>query len=461
MMPGGGGNRVRSRTTVLAIVLALGLLSACGTHSGPVVVNQDVASGQPTNADLQRILDRRAQALLAANEQGYLGDLDQSNHALVGHERMVYANLRQFQLADVRFVTDQVIAPPPQSGQTVSKFAPVIEVVQLAGDAGPPKVAPGESFEYDLARKDGRLVVTGLVPLTPNTVQQRQLSTGVYGDAPWDLTPLKVVNVGDVWLAADHSVPNLSRYADAAKAQLSAVESLWGQRPRFPGYVLFLSSDVNDLHTWYSAGASVDRAEGLEVPQVGVRINGTVYDGQYVGARVLINLGRIGFFGDDPGRVMRHELTHAVTARITAVGRGLGTSTITPPVWALEGFARYVEVIGDPSLQQNDSAVVARFVGEGRFTGSPPSSQGFYNGDDATVNTNYDLGASIFSYVQKIKDVATAVEFYARAVPYSDLAPDEPLITAPAFDGICRSVLGISAATFLQQWAAWVRSGAR
>jgi hypothetical protein len=53
--------------------------------------------------------------------------------------------------------------------------------------------------------------------------------------------------VGNVWLAGDDTVDDLQTYADGAQSQLSQVEALWGDRSRFPGYILFFSRKKSNL----------------------------------------------------------------------------------------------------------------------------------------------------------------------------------------------------------------------
>lgn len=459
-MPNRGDGRARvvgAAVVLMLLVMAGLLLTGCGSNQ-PTIVTSDVQTNQPSNQDLQQILDRRAKALRDHAEQAYLADLDPANQQMIQHERMVFANLRQFKLADLHFILPGVTsALADQQKQGTYKFAPVIEDVQLTTDAGPTGVEPGESFEYDLTKKSGKWVVTGLFPLTHTEAQRRNLNPGVYADAPWDLTPLHVTQAGDIWLAGDDSVPDLTPYATAGQAELGKILALWGSRARFPGYVLFFTKNVVNLHAWYDLGTGVDKYEGVEIPLQGVRKEGEVYNGQYVGSRIVVELANVGLFGDDPSRVMRHELTHAVTARATSVAISLDNWGVQAPIWAVEGFARFVEDIDSPDRQGGERASVAQGVRAGKFTGQPPASEHFYDGDATAMNFNYNLGSSVFRFVSQTKGAPTAVEFSSRVIAYSDTG--EAFVGTPAFDGICQRVLQTSGADFLQQWANFVRSG--
>jgi hypothetical protein len=444
----------------LAFVVAWSAVVSGCTRKGPHIVTQGVQSGQPLPSALQPILDRRARALLHGDQNAYLADLDQSNARLLDHERMVFANLRQLAPVDVRFALDRIVyVTTTGTGTTTYEFQPVVEVIQLQGDAGPPGVAPGESFIYDATLTRGRLVVTDIVPVSRALAGKRLGLSGPYADAPWDVTPLRVVNAGEVQLAADSSVTDLDQYVAAAENQVQQIEGLWGARPRFPKYVLFLTRDTNALASWFEPPSYLLDREGFEQPEEGVRTNGVVYTGQYVGTRVVVNLSRISQFGDDPVRVVRHELTHAVTARQMAVSSLQRGAVVSAPTWVVEGFAVYVETLGSARGAAGVRSDVLTGVEQGRFGGGVPTSVTFQVGDSATVSFNYDLSSTVFTFIERMRGQGTAVDFYSRAVHESETA-GQALVAQPDFDGICRDELGMSASDFLDRWASFVRSGA-
>jgi hypothetical protein len=214
------------------------LLVACGRTT--TIDSENVQTDAPSSQDLQQILDRRAQAVLHPSEHEFLADLDSANQRLVDHERLRFANLKQFKFSSFRFILDRVPIAVRKSGQKDTfKFDPVLEGEQLVTDSGPPGVVPSETFEYDVAKRNGRWLVTDMLPGQDADIE------------PWDLTPLKVINMGNVWLAADDSVSDLGAYASAAHVQAAKVESIWGSRPRFPGYVLFFSRNPGNLRAWF------------------------------------------------------------------------------------------------------------------------------------------------------------------------------------------------------------------
>jgi hypothetical protein len=195
--------------------------------------------------------------------------------------------------------------------------------------------------------------------------------------------------------------------------------------------------------------------EGVEVPLQGVRKTGERYNGQYAGSRIVVNLKSISTWGDNPQGVMRHELAHAITARKTMVSLNLG-GELGAPTWAMEGFARWTETIDNPQRMAAVRSDVANGVAAGKFHGKVPKSKDFYGND---ISFNYDLSATVFAFIERVKGREAAVEFYASIIEYSDNL-DTAVADAPIFTGICKRVLGVDGPTFTGQWASFVRGGA-
>ncbi|RJL23236.1 hypothetical protein D5H75_33235 [Bailinhaonella thermotolerans] len=428
-----------------------GLLGVAGCQSAPPAFDtrdEPATGGVP---ELEAMLARRAAALKSKDERAFLADLDTSNADLIARERRLFANVTQFQFRDLHYITAK--ANTVEHGG-FWHVAPVIAVMRLTADAGPGGVAPGEAFQYKLARGRGRPMIADIVPITRgNAAEVAGAVDGAFANAPWHSTPLTVIQSGNVWLAGDASVPDLARYADAARGEAAKIEALWGSRVRFPGHVLFFTRDRKRFRAWYEVG-DVDRFEGLEIPLRGVRGGGEVYGEQYAGSRILVDLAAIEKWKDDPRHVMRHELAHAVTARASAVIPGVGW--LDTPRWAVEGFARWVENLEDPARADVQRAIVARGVRAGTFTGRPPLSKTFYGPD---ITFNYALGSTVFSFAERLKGQEAAVELYAAVIRYSD-STGTPLVEAPIFNAICRRVMDMDGEAFLARWAAHVRAGA-
>ena len=171
-----------------------------------------------------------------------------------------------------------------------------------------------------------------------------------------------------------------------------------------------------------------------------MRTNGEVYPDQYAGARVVVNLANIELNGDDPRAVMRHELAHAIAARVTEVAFSVNGVRFGGSIWPIEGFARWVEDLDNPSRIAANRAQVAAGVSAGKFHGLPPSSDKFYGGD---IGFNYALGASVFRYIEQIRGRQAAIDF-DTALLQMGFTESQDLVKAPGFDRLCARVLGVS-----------------
>ncbi|GAB3427383.1 hypothetical protein [Flindersiella endophytica] len=451
----------RRRAVQLGLLLpAAGLAGMAGTagcapQPPPLIEGAaDADDGVPDVDDLQALLDRRAKAQLAKDENAYLANLDTQNQAMLDREKLVFANLEQFALADVRFLTGRILA----GGQADEKdpnrfrFGPVIKVVKLTADAGPKAVlGPGEAYDYVLTKQGDGWQIADIVPITGDAAANARVGTA---SSPWNLTPLTVLTAGNIWLAADDSVDDLERYAKAAKSEARTVEAMWGKRAHFPGHVLFFSRNKENLTKWYDLGDASDHFEGVQKPLFGVTKDGDQYTSQTYASRMVIFLSAIEQYSDDPALVMRHELTHAVTSRAADPGDGI----YPPPRWAVEGFARYIEVRGNAERQRNERFAAANGLRTGRLKDKLPRSDKFYSGSADNVSFNYAIGYTVFAYVAQAKGHEKAVAFYAEIVKFTEPFGQQ-LVETPAFDGICDRILGMSSATLLRQWRSYVLAG--
>src|SRR5690606_37508460 len=195
------------------------------------------------------------------------------------------ANLRQFALADVRFITSRALPRPLGEGTDRYAFQPVIKVVKLTADDGPAGVlGPGEAYEYVLAKQGEKWVIADAVPLSGQEALQANVGRS---NSPWNVSPLHVVKSGNVWLAADDTV-DLDPFVAPAKEQARSVEAMWGKRKRFPGHVLFFSNDRETLRTWYDLGDSAEKFEGVQIPLFGVTRDGNQYNDVTYATRMVI-----------------------------------------------------------------------------------------------------------------------------------------------------------------------------
>lgn len=399
--------------------------------------------GEPTPAAIRALLERRTAALRTGDERAFLGDLDPSNAALVARQRMLLGNLHRIGLATVGIGSGGHF---PRAASTAKGYTTeVTHVVRLTTDTGPPGVGTSEEYVYTLGQRGGAWVVLDIQP-----AKNARL-------APWSLNELTVHRTGNVVLVGDSSVADLAAYAREAGTEARFVEKLWGTRPGFPGYVLFFTRSDANFRAWYDNRSS-GWAEGITPILDYADAEGEPFTGDASAARVVISLKMIdkgGHASQERRSVLRHELVHAITSR---TDQQPGASLLGGDIlrWAVEGFARFAETLGQPSLQAVMHGVVRAGTRSGLFTGKPPvSGKAFYA--PKTVSFNYMVSATVFEYVQRKKGQAAAVEFYDQVHNAPDL-PGMPYAESGGFSGACRSVLGISGASFWQEWNRHVRS---
>ncbi|MEV4201170.1 hypothetical protein [Micromonospora globbae] len=441
----GSGGRLSRRSLLLA---GGGLLLAgCGERERPTIDSSTDDSS--AKSKLRAVLERRTKALADGDEKAYLADLDPSNKDLIARERMAFANLRQFEFDELKYVYARMGERTQNDGSTL--LQPVIRITKLSADAGPGDLAPGESFSYRVADKGGRFVVTDIVPATRAAMDKLGF-TGPEATAPWHTDKLHVVKAsGNVWLAADDSVRDLNKFVDATGQEIDFVTKLWGDRPTFPGHVLFFTRDAANFKQWFDFGTADNfnpDVLGVQMAQYGVKKDGQYYENRFAGSRIVVNLGSIESADSSPRDTIRHELVHAISSRARLGG------ALQAPTWAVEGFARYSETIGKPGRASAVRAVVSNGVRGGKFRNKLPAEDDFYGRD---VGYNYCLGATVFQLAERIEGREAATELYATAIDTIDAGGE--FLNFPRFDSIAQRIFGMSGPGFRDRWLRFVRNG--
>ena len=112
--------------------------------------------------------------------------------------------------------------------------------------------------------------------------------------------------------------------------------------------------------------------------------------------------------------------------------------------------------MGREERQAGRRATIADGVRAGRFDGTPPATETFYDAD--AIGFNYELSAPIFDLIEREHSTKAAVEFCAQAIQQNDALG--PLVEQRHFDEMCRKILGIDGDGFLREWSDFVRGGA-
>ena len=371
---------------VVSGLLAVGLVAGCtAPASRPAPRPAPAASGHPTaspsrpsaaeiaareHAAIDRVLHRRAAALRHGDEQGWLADLDPSNHALVRAQSRFYDNLQALPLETFTLHATDATWPSGFAAPRFRRTATIPYVEQrlrLRGfDSGPVTSTFGVTF----AHVGGRLRIVS-VSDTADREDDRTRS------APWDTTRIVVRRAPHVLGIFDaSSQPQADRLMGWTEESLATVQR---EVPRtWSGSVVVyaLSSErlLRRLGTRFLDRAAVAFPVFDDPERPTTR----------VATRVLIN----------PRDLPQDELqgTYLLTHEITHVA--LASTNGTTPTWVQEGMADYVATRGaDPSRWLPSAATVARArKGAEAMPGST-----FFGDDDPGYD--YDLSLAACSYL--------------------------------------------------------------
>lgn len=326
-MPTGAGELARRRLAALACA-ALLPLTACSddppppTHGGSAY--EDVA------ARMQATLDQRAASLRRGDLARFRATLDRSDAGLVDTQQVYFDNIAQLPVGRLRLrVLPDTITPVDGSGVDSTEYwAEVVVALALDGyDAAP--VRTRDRYRFVPTRDGSRLVVGS----TTDYAWEEQHP----GNAqPWDLHAIHVeqapgvLGIFDSWTDED-----AWQVLDAASSGRSDVRSVVGSddaSPALDGVVVYAVQDLSFLDGL--AGQTVgdpDRVDGLTIA---VPVDAAAPGRGVASYRIFVNPRVL----DEPsavlGRLVRHELTHAL---LGARGRGA-------PLWLSEGIAEYASV---------------------------------------------------------------------------------------------------------------------
>ncbi|MFC7216747.1 hypothetical protein ACFQLX_00955 [Streptomyces polyrhachis] len=304
-----------NRPSAAALALLLGCLTLLGvggcTDPGPARASREA---------VQALLDRRARALLARDEAGFLGGVDPRARGYRAREAALFRNLAEVPLASWHY---RLTAPPrPDTG---GRARARVEVgYRLRGyDAAPVRVAQ----QLLLTERGGRWYVTGTAPggegrgqlwdQGPVLVERgpRSLVLGV-GRGAADRARLR-----EIGRVADRSVPAVER----------AWDGRWGRR-----VVVLVPGTLDGM------------ADLLDAPAAGYQGIAAVTTGESAASgppgaasadRVVLNPEAYGRLGEVGRRiVLTHEAAHVATRSATSAAT---------PLWLSEGFADWAGYLGE------------------------------------------------------------------------------------------------------------------
>ncbi|MEU6177872.1 hypothetical protein [Streptomyces coeruleorubidus] len=386
----------RSGSLVVALVVLLVFLTGCGGRP----------AADSATADVQRLLDRRAAAVLDHDERAY---------ARTGTEAD-FARLRALPLAD---------------------WAYRVTGLHRAGDTA---TADAE-LRYRVAGYDRAPVTAG------RTLRLSRDAAGqwsVDADRParksaqqlWDQGPVQVVRgERSLVLGVGQSGRALRGYADLADRAVPAVSEAWGT-DWGRRVVLLVPKSLEGMAGLLGSPASSYR--GIAAVTTGE----TGAPAQAPADRVIVNpdaFALLGTLGEQV--VVTHETTHVATRAHT---------TPATPLWLSEGYADWVGYRATGRTPREAAPELSRAVTQGEIPSALPADEDFgFTGDASRLARAYESGWTAARLIADRWGEARLGEFY-RAVGEHRKRPG-------AVEEAMRQVLGTTPDAFTQEWREYLR----
>jgi hypothetical protein len=376
------------------------------------------------SAELPRLLNRRARAVLDKDRADFLATVDRRQKTFYRQQAKLFASLRTVPFSNLaykisderssirlrrRYHADQVIQAQVQARYRFK-----------GQDASP--VLARDSFTFVLTRSTWRIAGPG------DAGQQRRDDVEIWEGGPvrtaGSSRTLIVHHPGDEALAR-----RLLRVADRAYAQ---VEAAWTGRWERKAVILV----PKDQHEAEELVGARDLSRVAAVASSSVESGATE---RVLGNRIVVNTENVARYNDLNLQVLiTHEMTHVAT-------RTLGDGV---PLLLVEGFADWAALrpLGYPLAVTRPN--LARRVRGGGFDGRLPDDGEFRGGDGAVA---YDEGSAFCLWVADTYGTARLRALYRQFKGSDPPSPAE-------FDRGLRRVLHLARGQTERRWAAWVRS---
>ncbi|WP_409472585.1 hypothetical protein [Streptomyces sp. HC307] len=379
----------------LLLVSLLGSLVACGGRP----------AADRAEAEVQRLLDRRAAALLDHDESAY-----RRTGTAVG-----FTNLRAVPLADWSYEVTAV----HRTGDTATADAELR--YRLDGHDKAP-VTAGRTLGLDRAA-DGQWTV----------VSDRPARTS--GQQLWDQGPVTVVRgEHSLVLGVGRSRAALHAFAELGDRAVPAVTDAWGTAWSRQ-VVLLVPRSLEGMAGLLGSPASSYRG-------IAAVTTGETGAEQAPADRIIVNPDAYGVLGDVGKQVvLTHEATHVATRA--------HTNTATP-LWVSEGYADWVGYrdSGRPPVQA--APELAHAVTSGDVPAALPTDADFgFTGASTSLARAYEGGWMACRMIADRWGEARLGEFY-RAVGAHEKR-------AGAVEGALKDVLGTTPEEFTAQWRQYLR----
>ncbi|MGY0023424.1 hypothetical protein [Streptomyces sp. cg35] len=383
--------------------VALGALLAVVSGCGP-----DTAPTDSRSAAVQRVLDRRAAAVLAQDAAAY--------RATGGADPYLLPDLAEVPLESWAYELTRLDG----SGSRVSAAAELR--YRVDGYDKAPVVA---ERTLTLQRTDGRWRVIGDEPADKS------------GQQLWEQGKVTAVQgAHSLVLGVGQQRSVLRSYAALADDAVPAVTDAWGDRWA-RRIVVLVPKSLDGMGGLLGAPAS--GYQGIAAVTTG-EAGGS---GTAPADRVIINpeaYGVLGAFGKQV--VLTHETAHVATRAVTSAAT---------PLWLSEGYADWTGYRDTGRTAGQAAPELQRAVQEGSAPGRLPDDADFgFSGDAAELARAYESGWMACRMIAEEWGEAKLNAFYTAVGGHKQ--------RAGAVEGALRSVLGIDENDFVARWRAYVRS---
>ncbi|MFF8876349.1 hypothetical protein [Streptomyces flaveolus] len=390
------GRRRVSGSSVVALCLLLVSLVACGGRTAP----------DPVRTEVQRVLDRRAAAVLAH---------DRTAWARTG-SGTGFGNLSAVPLAAWSYRVTGL----HRTGDTATADVDLSYRVE-----GYDRGALTTARTVRLSREeDGRWSVDSDRPAKQS------------GQQPWDQGPVRVVRgEHSLVLGVGQSTGSLRGYAELADRAVPAVSDAWdGAWAR--RIVVVVPESLEGMAGLLGSPASSYRGiAAVTTGETGGRERAPA-------DRIIVNPDAYGLLGSLGKQVvLTHETTHVATRVHT---------TAATPLWLSEGYADWVGYRADGREPSQAAAELTRAVSEGRVPGGLPTDEDFgFTGEADELARAYEGGWLACRMIADQWGEDRLDAFY-RAVGAHDGR-------AGAVEDALRDVLGTTQDAFTARWREYLR----
>ncbi len=384
--------------SVVALCLLLVALVGCGGRTAT----------DPSPADVQRVLDRRAAAVLAHDAAAY---------ARTG-TGTGFGNLSAIPLAAWSYRVRGV----ERSGDTATADVELRYRVQ-GYDRGP--VSAGRTVRLSRDGTAGTWTVDSDRPAKES------------GQQPWDQGAVEVVRgTHSLVLGVGQSTTTLRRFADLADRAVPAVSDAWdGDWSR--RVVVVVPRSLEGMAGLLGSPASSYRGiAAVTTGETGGREHAPA-------DRIIVNPDAYGLLGSLGKQVvLTHETTHVATRADT---------TSATPLWLSEGYADWVGYRGSGRTAAQAAPELADAVAEGRVPARLPTDEDFgFTADADALARAYEGGWLACRMIAEQWDEDRLDAFYRSVGTHDD--------RAGAVEAALHEVLGTTPDNFTARWRAYLRT---